>query len=41
MSDRRAALPQARIGEPVTVAAGLLGGLITGISFGFLLWHFF
>jgi hypothetical protein len=27
------------LGDSATVAAGLFGGLITGISLGFLLWQ--
>jgi hypothetical protein len=39
MSERTAPFPSSRLGDFLAVAAGLFGGLITGVSLGLLIWH--
>jgi hypothetical protein len=39
MSNRRPSSASSQMRDTVTVAAGLFGGLITGVSLGFLLWQ--
>jgi hypothetical protein len=39
MSTRYPSSVSPQLRDTVTVAAGLFGGLITGISLGFLLWQ--
>jgi hypothetical protein len=40
MSKRYPPSISSRLRDTATVAAGLFGGLITGVSLGFLLWQF-